>query len=132
MHGPVDHLHAALAALGASYVVNTVEVRPGFPMLLATLSAPGRRHARCSAGLPGNPQSAIVALVSLVAPALAGLTGRALPTLPTVELGAPIAGPRRVHASGAGPPGRATATASRSRTRRRRCCAASPRPSGSR
>src|SRR6266545_4764352 len=70
MHGPVDHLHPALHELGAEYVVNTVEVRPGFPMLLA--SVPGRALI---AGLPGNPQSAVVALLSLGAPALAGLAG---------------------------------------------------------
>jgi molybdopterin molybdotransferase len=87
MHGPVDHLHPALTELGASYVVNTVAVRPGFPMLVAALP-----DGRFLAGLPGNPQSAIVALVSLVAPLLAGLSGRPMPTLPSVTLGAPVAG----------------------------------------
>lgn len=87
MRGPVDHLHPALAALGAGYVVNTVAIRPGFPMLLASI--PG---SALVAGLPGNPQSAIVALLSLVAPALAGLAGRTLPELPRVRLGAPVPG----------------------------------------
>ncbi|WP_406039563.1 molybdopterin molybdotransferase MoeA [Micromonospora sp. NBC_00898] len=91
MHGPVDHLHATLAALGADYVVNTVAVRPGFPMLLARLvDADGR--VRFVAGLPGNPQSAIVALVSLVAPLLAGLQGRPMPTLPLATLAEPVPG----------------------------------------
>ncbi|GAA4243972.1 molybdopterin molybdotransferase MoeA [Dactylosporangium darangshiense] len=87
MHGPVDHLHPALAELGARYVVNTVAVRPGFPMLVAQL--PGGQFV---AGLPGNPQSTFVALVSLVLPLLAGLTGRPLPTLGTVTLGADVPG----------------------------------------
>ncbi|HZE41169.1 MAG TPA: molybdopterin molybdotransferase MoeA [Stackebrandtia sp.] len=87
MHGPVDHLHPALAALDASYVVNTVAVRPGFPMLVAKL--PGDRYV---AGLPGNPQSAVVALASLVIPLIAGLSGRALPHLPQVRLAADIDG----------------------------------------
>jgi molybdopterin molybdotransferase len=87
MHGPVDHLHPALAKLGAQYVVNTVAVRPGFPMLLASL--PGGRFL---AGLPGNPQSAVVALVSLVVPLLRGLQGRPLPHNPTIRLGAAIPG----------------------------------------
>ncbi|MDM4721741.1 molybdopterin molybdotransferase MoeA [Micromonospora sp. WMMA1363] len=91
MHGPVDHLHPALAALGAGYVVNTVAVRPGFPMLLARLTGADGR-ARFVAGLPGNPQSAIVALVSLVAPLLAGLAGRPLPALPHATLAEPIPG----------------------------------------
>ncbi|MER7459062.1 molybdopterin molybdotransferase MoeA [Micromonospora sp. NPDC126480] len=91
MHGPVDHLHPALAELGAEYVVNTVAVRPGFPMLLARLvGADGR--VRFVAGLPGNPQSAIVALVSLVAPLLAGLAGRPMPVLPQATLAEPIPG----------------------------------------
>jgi molybdopterin molybdotransferase len=87
MHGPVDHLHAALKELDAAYVVNTVEVRPGFPMLVAAL--PGGRFV---AGLPGNPQSAVVALVSLVQPLLAGLVGQPVPALGTVRLGADVPG----------------------------------------
>jgi molybdopterin molybdotransferase len=91
MNGPVDHLHPALRELGAEYVVNTVAVRPGFPMLLArVVGADGR--ARFVAGLPGNPQSAIVATVSLVAPLLAGLQGRAMPALPRVTLAEPVPG----------------------------------------
>lgn len=94
MHGPVDHIHPALAELGASYVVNSVAVRPGFPMLLASVPAAGGRTALL-AGLPGNPQSAVVALVSLVAPAVAGWLGRPAPrldALPRVRLAAPIRG----------------------------------------
>ncbi|WP_051366584.1 molybdopterin molybdotransferase MoeA [Hamadaea tsunoensis] len=86
MHGPVDYLHPALAELGASYVVNTVAVRPGFPMLVAEL--PGGQFV---AGLPGNPQSAMVALVSLVMPLLAGLRGRPFPASEQVTVGATIA-----------------------------------------
>ncbi|WP_433212368.1 molybdopterin molybdotransferase MoeA [Dactylosporangium sp. CS-047395] len=87
MHGPVDHLHPALAELGARYIVNTVAVRPGFPMLVAQL--PGGQFV---AGLPGNPQSTFVALVSLVLPLLAGCTASPLPTLSTVTLGADVPG----------------------------------------
>jgi molybdopterin molybdotransferase len=87
MHGPVDHLHPALAALGAEYVVNTVAVRPGFPMLVAQL--PGGKFV---AGLPGNPQSAVVALMSLVEPLLAGLAGRPEPRFAEVTLGEPVPG----------------------------------------
>jgi len=91
MQGPVDHLHPALSALGAEYVVNTVAVRPGFPMLLARVpGADGR--PRFVAGLPGNPQSAVVALVTLVAPLLAGLNGREPASLPMVEAAAPVPG----------------------------------------
>jgi molybdopterin molybdotransferase len=91
MNGPVDHLHPALAELGAEYVLNTVAVRPGFPMLLARVPGPDGRF-RFLAGLPGNPQSAVIALISLVAPLLAGLHGRELPVLSRVELTAPVPG----------------------------------------
>jgi molybdopterin molybdotransferase len=90
MHGPVDHLHPALRLLGAEYVVNTVGVRPGFPMLLARVRHDGAE--RFVAGLPGNPQSAVVALMSLVAPLVAGLLGRPLPALPVVRLGGRVPG----------------------------------------
>jgi molybdopterin molybdotransferase len=86
MRGPVDHLHPALRALGAQYVVNTVGVRPGFPMLIA------RVDDTFLAGLPGNPQSAVVALVTLVAPLLAGLQGRPAPRTGQVTLGEAIPG----------------------------------------
>jgi molybdopterin molybdotransferase len=91
MNGPVDHLHPALAELGAEYIVNTVAVRPGFPMLLARVNGPDGR-TRFIGGLPGNPQSAVIALVTLVAPLLAGLHGRDLAPLPQVEVNTRVAG----------------------------------------
>ncbi len=90
MHGPVDHLHPALEHLGARYIVNTVAVRPGFPMLVAEIEHEGRKVFL--AGLPGNPQSAVVALVSLVAPLLAGLTGAPEPLPHPITLSAPVSG----------------------------------------
>jgi molybdopterin molybdotransferase len=91
MRGPVDHLHAALAELGAEYVVDKVAVRPGFPMLLARVTGPDGR-TRFLAGLPGNPQSAVIGMITLVAPLLAGLHGREMAALPRVEAAAPIPG----------------------------------------
>jgi molybdopterin molybdotransferase len=96
MHGPVDHLHPALAKLGATYLANSVAVRPGFPMLLAQVPRDGRPPAFI-AGLPGNPQSAIVALVSLVVPLLAGLAGRPLPELLRVRLADGVRGRGEAH-----------------------------------
>jgi molybdopterin molybdotransferase len=91
MHGPVDHLHPALDAIDAEYVVNTVKVRPGFPMLLARVTTEDG-VSKWIAGLPGNPQSAVVAMMSLVVPLVAGLTGRPLPELRQVTLGTPVKG----------------------------------------
>ncbi|GGJ87809.1 hypothetical protein GCM10010123_16730 [Pilimelia anulata] len=86
MRGPADHLHPALAALGARYVVDTVAVRPGYPMLLA------RVGDRFVVGLPGNPQSAVIAALTLVGPLLAGLAGRPLPALAAVRAGVALGG----------------------------------------
>ncbi|HEY7223355.1 MAG TPA: molybdopterin-binding protein [Micromonosporaceae bacterium] len=91
MHGPVDHLHPALAKLAATYLADSVAVRPGFPMLLAQIPRAGRPPAFI-AGLPGNPQSAVVALVSLVVPLLLGLAGAPLPDLPRVRLAGAVKG----------------------------------------
>lgn len=76
--GPVDHLHAAIEACGGRMAVDTVAVRPGHPMLAATLdgAAPGAPPTWV-VGLPGNPQSAIVTLLTLAAPLLARLAGEA-------------------------------------------------------
>ena len=87
MHGPVDHLHAALRELGAEYVVDTVAVRPGYPMLVAAL--PGDRFV---AGLPGNPQSAVIAFASLVVPLVRAMSGRTPTELGTVRLSADVPG----------------------------------------
>ncbi|MGB7982164.1 MAG: molybdopterin molybdotransferase MoeA [Candidatus Nanopelagicales bacterium] len=80
--GPVDHLHAAIAANSGTVLVDSVAVRPGHPMLAGTVGpAPA-----WLVGLPGNPQSAIVTLVSLAAPIVAGLAGRTvLPDLVEVS-----------------------------------------------
>lgn len=87
MVGPVDHLHAALAEVGAEYVLNTVAVRPGFPMLLARTG-----DGTFVAGLPGNPQSAVIAVVTVVAPLLAGLRGLPLPPLGSIRLAEDVPG----------------------------------------
>lgn len=81
MHGPADHLHPALRELGAEYLVDTVAVRPGSPMLAARL--PGGKFV---CGLPGNPQAALTALMTLTEPLIAGLTRRPLPSLRTVPV----------------------------------------------
>jgi molybdopterin molybdotransferase len=60
-------------------------------MLLATVTGPGGRTTFL-AGLPGNPQSAVVGLVTLVAPLVAGWLGRPPAPLPVVRLAAPVPG----------------------------------------
>jgi molybdopterin molybdotransferase len=86
-HGPRDFLHEALLSIDAQILIDTVAVRPGHPMLLARLN-------QCALlGLPGNPQSAIVALMSLGAPVIASMLAGFENELPVVvtrsELTAP-------------------------------------------
>jgi molybdopterin molybdotransferase len=68
--GPVDHLHTVLADLGATLVVDGVDVRPGHPMLMAVLP-----DGRPVVGLPGNPLAAVSALLTLLQPVLQALLG---------------------------------------------------------
>ncbi len=76
--GPVDHVHAALEALGARLIVDEVRVRPGHPMLLAQLP-----DGRFVVGLPGNPLAAVAAFLTLGEPLLHAMAGRALPEAET-------------------------------------------------
>jgi molybdopterin molybdotransferase len=69
--GPRDHVRAAIAHAGGRVVIEGVHVKPGHPMLLASL--PGGRWL---VGLPGNPFAACAALLTLVGPLLDGLHGR--------------------------------------------------------
>jgi molybdopterin molybdotransferase len=68
--GPRDHVHAAIASLKGELLVDRVKVRPGHPMLLAHI------NKTPLVGLPGNPQSAIVALLTLGQPVIDALMGR--------------------------------------------------------
>jgi molybdopterin molybdotransferase len=84
-HGPVDFLRAALAATDGRLGVDTVEVRPGSPMILGDWAG-----GRWLVGLPGNPQAAIVALMTLGLPLVDALAGRPLADLGTRRLAAPV------------------------------------------
>lgn len=74
--GPVDHVHAVLAELGARLLVDGVAVRPGHPMVLADHGG-SRRYHRFVAGLPGNPLAAVAGFVTLVRPLLLRMSDRA-------------------------------------------------------
>lgn len=90
--GPRDHVHAAVEGLGGRLVVDRVAVRPGHPMLLATLSDADR--AVPLVGLPGNPHSAIVGFVTLAVPAIEVLLGQTLVPRPTVLAGEDLRSPK--------------------------------------
>ncbi|GAB3850249.1 molybdopterin molybdotransferase MoeA [Nesterenkonia populi] len=74
-HSRADVLRPALEKLGAEIVVDSVDIRPGHPALLA-------RHAqRWVLGLPGNPLAGFAALSALGVPLLSALAGRTAPSL---------------------------------------------------
>ena len=91
--GPRDHLHAAIDALGGGVIVDRVAVKPGHPMVLATIPGSDDRVVPLI-GLPGNPHSAVVGLVTLGVPVIDAMLGRLeqpLPLVPTAsELRAPV------------------------------------------
>ena len=68
--GPVDFIHDVLDHLGARWIIDGVQVRPGHPMLLAVLP-----DGRPLVGLPGNPLAAVSAIATLAAPLLAAMRG---------------------------------------------------------
>ena len=76
--GPVDHVHAALAEVGGRLIVDEVKVRPGHPMLLASLPT-----GQFVVGLPGNPLAAVAGYLTFADPLLRAMTGRPLPELRT-------------------------------------------------
>lgn len=79
--GAHDHLHGALAGLGADVLVDGVAVKPGHPMLMAKLP-----EDRWLVGLPGNPLAACAGMVTLVEPLLHRLHGRGGDSPVTAEL----------------------------------------------
>jgi molybdopterin molybdotransferase len=80
-HGPADHVHGALAALGARLLVDGVAVRPGHPQLFALLP-----DGRPVIGLPGNPLGAVSALLTLAQPAVDALAGRTARVRRTIRI----------------------------------------------
>ncbi|MDP3852777.1 gephyrin-like molybdotransferase Glp [Phenylobacterium sp.] len=90
--GDHDLVRAAGEALGMSYRVESVAVRPGKPTFFGVL-ADGRRLL----GLPGNPASAFVCAELFLKPLIAAYCGTtAEPVMATARLTGPLAanGPR--------------------------------------
>lgn len=84
--GPRDFLRTVCEELQATMYVDGVHVRPGHPMMLATV--PRRESTTDSPcpviGLPGNPLSAIVGLLTLGEPLINSALGLAQPTVETL------------------------------------------------
>lgn len=86
--GPVDHMHAALAELDATLIIDEVKVRPGHPMLLAVLPS-----GQFVVGLPGNPLAAVAGFLTLAAPLLARMANQPMRTLRSTRTTAAIKAP---------------------------------------
>lgn len=90
--GPRDHVKGAVEALGGRLVVDRVAVRPGHPMLLASLPGTGQRPVPL-VGLPGNPHSAVVGFVTLAVPVIDAMLGRSPASLASVRAGDELRAP---------------------------------------
>lgn len=77
--GPRDYLHEAINKLNGKVHINKVAVRPGHPQVL------GEVNGKPLLGLPGNPQSAVVALMTLGKPLIDAMFGRSLSELPLIS-----------------------------------------------
>ncbi|WP_237191750.1 molybdopterin molybdotransferase MoeA, partial [Rothia nasimurium] len=73
-----DWVRSALHDLQATYLFESVAVRPGHPALAAHLPASSNPAAPLVLGLPGNPLAAYTALYSYLTPWLTGVTARPL------------------------------------------------------
>ncbi|MHA7305270.1 molybdopterin molybdotransferase MoeA [Arthrobacter sp. TMN-49] len=80
-----DFLRRAVEALGGTFHINNIAMRPGHPTVLAELP-----DGRFLVGLPGNPLAAMVALLSVAAPLLAKLGSAPMPATREVPCGTPI------------------------------------------
>ena len=90
----VDLVRKVLNDMGATYLFESVDVRPGHPALAARLpvpeTGPNSGRERFVLGLPGNPLAAYTALYSYLPPLLAGMRDMPLPELDSAVLGDPV------------------------------------------
>lgn len=73
--GDYDYVEEILKALGGTIHVQSVAVKPGKPLTIATLPNPKGDRAILYFGLPGNPVSTPVSFWRFVEPALRKLSG---------------------------------------------------------
>ena len=90
--GPRDHVRAAITERGGDLIVDRVSVRPGHPMLLASLPGP-HGQAVPLVSLPGNPHSAVVGFVTLAVPVIDSMLGRSASALAVVRAGEDLRSP---------------------------------------
>jgi molybdopterin molybdotransferase len=83
--GDYDYVAEILAELGATLHIQSVAMKPGKPLTVATFPHPGLENPRqvLYFGLPGNPVSAPVGFWRFVQPVLRKLAGQSYPWGPT-------------------------------------------------
>ena len=77
--GDADHLRASLEGVGATIHLHGVAMRPGKPLLIATL--PAAQGGAIVLALPGNPYASAAGAHFFVRPCLTALQGGQLPRL---------------------------------------------------
>ncbi|MBF0808139.1 molybdopterin molybdotransferase MoeA, partial [Rothia nasimurium] len=90
-----DWVRCALHDLQASYLFESVAIRPGHPALAAHLRASSNPAAPLVLGLPGNPLAAYTALYSYLTPWLTGTRAAPLADLPSGVLTHEVPGYRK-------------------------------------
>jgi molybdopterin molybdotransferase len=96
--GDYDYIDRILIEMGATLHVQSVAVKPGKPLTVATLPRPDQPRPLLYVGLPGNPVSTVVSFWRFVQPALLRLSGLAEGWQPRRVMGrttAPLKGDRR-------------------------------------
>nr|WP_296773557.1 molybdopterin-binding protein [Rhodococcus sp. (in: high G+C Gram-positive bacteria)] len=78
--GAADHLRTGLGALGATTIIDGIDIRPGGSLLTAVLPC-----GRIVIGLPGNPLAAVASLLAIGPALVVALTGRR-PTAPVLGI----------------------------------------------
>lgn len=85
--GDYDYVEEILTTLGGTIHIQSVAVKPGKPLTVATFPASQKASPTLFFGLPGNPASALVSFWRFVLPALRKLSGLADSWHPTVITG---------------------------------------------
>jgi molybdopterin molybdotransferase len=80
--GEYDYVEETLRQLGGNILINSVAIKPGKPLTVASFSECNKLYF----GIPGNPVSTLVVCWRLISPALKKLSGQCEDLLPKIIL----------------------------------------------
>jgi molybdopterin molybdotransferase len=90
--GPKDFIKAALSELNAKILIDRVKVRPGYHVLINSMTRKSGRSIPIIS-LPGNPQSAISSLTAFGIPIIYSLAGKKIGKLQLAKMGLEMSTP---------------------------------------